>query len=203
MKKDLEVLETIENKKKSLEGQPRLLSDHLGRRKVLFLALLGGAVGSALQGLAIACRWPFGAFLVLRGAAGMCSGIVPTLKAYIVDAFEPEDVPKAPPHRGAKVPVGQVLAYREAAGTASFVLGPLLGGLLAAHVLSAPLFFSAAASAFAAALCLAVLPEPRKRRRGPRRPGGAVRRAAPRSSKGDRTKVGSNRRIWKGTSVRK
>ena len=32
----------------------RILSDFIGRRKVLFMALLGGVVGSALQGVAIA-----------------------------------------------------------------------------------------------------------------------------------------------------
>lgn len=125
-----------------------ILSDYVGRKKVLFMALLGGAAGSALQGIAIACSWPFGAFLAVRGLAGMFSGIVPTVKAYIVDTFEAEEVPK-------------VLAYREAAGTVAFILGPALGGFLASRILAAPMFFAAITSAWAALLCLKVLPEPR------------------------------------------
>lgn len=126
-----------------------ILSDFIGRKKVLFMALLGGAAGSAMQGIAIACHWPFSAFLAVRGVAGMFSGIVPTVKAYIVDTFEAEEVPK-------------VLAYREAAGTMAFILGPALGGFLAARIFfSAPMFFSAFMSTWAAVLCLKVLPEPR------------------------------------------
>ena len=157
---------------------PRLLSDHLGRKRVLFLALLGSAVGSWLQGIAIAFSWPFQAFLALRTVAGMCSGIVPTLKAYIVDAFQPPHVPR-------------ILAYREAASTCAFVLGPLLGGLLAAQSLAAPLFFSAAASGGAALLCLYVLPEPRKvpkERRKVKK--GSVLRAVPRRRSSGRSRKG-------------
>lgn len=124
-----------------------ILSDYIGRKKVLFMALLGGAAGSALQGIAIACHWPFSAFLAVRGVAGMFSGIVPTVKAYIVDTFEAEEVPK-------------VLAYREAAGTMAFILGPALGGFLAARIFAAPMFFSAFMSTWAAVLCLKVLPDP-------------------------------------------
>ena len=46
-----------------------------------------------------------------------------------------------------------------------FILGPALGGFLAARFLSAPMFFSALASSGAALLCLHVLPEPRSDRR--------------------------------------
>mmetsp|Transcript_28819 Transcript_28819/g.67864 ORF Transcript_28819/g.67864 Transcript_28819/m.67864 type:complete len:464 (+) Transcript_28819:108-1499(+) len=130
-----------------------ILSDFIGRRKVLFMALLGGVVGSALQGVAIACCWPFAAFLVVRGVSGMFSGIVPVVKAYIVDAFDADEVPK-------------VLAYREAAGTMAFIIGPALGGALASRTLSAPMFFSACTGALAAVLALKVLPEPTQRRSG-------------------------------------
>eukprot|EP00439_Symbiodinium_sp_Y106_P084032 s662_g24.t1 len=115
-----------------------ILSDFIGRRKVLFMALLGGVVGSALQGVAIACCWPFAAFLVVRGVSGMFSGIVPVVKAYIVDAFDADEVPK-------------VLAYREAAGTMAFIIGPALGGALASR---------------RTVLALKVLPEPTQRRSG-------------------------------------
>mmetsp|Transcript_45375 Transcript_45375/g.105983 ORF Transcript_45375/g.105983 Transcript_45375/m.105983 type:complete len:452 (-) Transcript_45375:84-1439(-) len=135
-----------------------ILSDFIGRKKVLFMALLGGVVGSALQGVAIMWSWPFTTFLIVRGVCGMFSGIVPVVKAYIVDAFEEEEVPK-------------ILAYREAAGTMAFIFGPALGGALASRTLSAPLFFSAGTGAIAAALALKVLPEPtqRRRKRGPKK----------------------------------
>lgn len=107
-----------------------IASDFKGRKPVLCIALLGGALGSLLQGLAISLGWPFGMFLLVRGLAGMFSGIVPVIKAYIVDNFDPEEVPK-------------ILAYREAAGTLAFVIGPAIGGVLASRVFSSPLYFSA------------------------------------------------------------
>lgn len=83
----------------------------------------------------------------------MFSGIVPVVKAYIVDSFPADDVPR-------------VLAYREAAGTLAFVIGPCVGGVLASRQFAAPLFFSAAAGAVATVLAAVGLVDFKPRARG-------------------------------------
>ncbi|CAE8633753.1 unnamed protein product [Polarella glacialis] len=154
-----------------------LASDYAGRKPVLCAALLGGAIGSALQGAAITLGWPFAAFLAVRGLAGMFSGIVPVVKAYIVDSFSSDEVPK-------------VLAYREAAGTCAFIVGPLIGGVLATRMFASPLFFSAITSTLAALLVAKSLPReaPAAERRAARAEAAAARqraKSARSSSSGD------------------
>uniref|UniRef100_A0A7S4SJ83 Major facilitator superfamily (MFS) profile domain-containing protein n=1 Tax=Alexandrium monilatum TaxID=311494 RepID=A0A7S4SJ83_9DINO len=105
-------------------------SDYVGRRRVICIAMVGAALGSTLQGAAVSMQ-SFAAFLLARSISGVFSGIVPVLKASIVDSFDADQVPK-------------VLAYREAAGTFAFVVGPSIGGALAAWHLASPLYFAAA-----------------------------------------------------------
>mmetsp|Transcript_8244 Transcript_8244/g.21249 ORF Transcript_8244/g.21249 Transcript_8244/m.21249 type:complete len:362 (+) Transcript_8244:176-1261(+) len=151
-----------------------IASDYVGRRRILCIALLGGALGATLQGATLMFHWPFLAFLVARGLAGMFSGIVPVIKAYIFDAFDSETVPR-------------VLAQREAAGTMAFVIGPAIGGVLASFCFASPFFFSAGAGGVAALLAIRCLTEPGSQRA--ERPKGSSQRAAtPRS--GDRVQVG-------------
>lgn len=121
-----------------------MISDYIGRRRVLIIALVGGGIGALLQGAAVSLQWPFVAFLAARGLSGMFSGVVPVVKAHIGDSFPRDRVPT-------------VLAYREAASTMAFVIGPIVGGLVAARMLALPLFLSSVASfasAFLASKCL-------------------------------------------------
>jgi len=73
--------------------------------------------------------------------------VVPVLKACIVDSFPPSKVPK-------------VLAYREAAGTCAFVLGPTIGGCLALWWIASPLYASAVGSLAAALVAAYGIHEP-------------------------------------------
>lgn len=127
-----------------------VVSDYIGRRHVLVIAMLGGAVSTALQGVAVTCKLPFWAFLFARSLAGTFSGVVPVLKACIVDSFPDSKVPK-------------VLAYREAAGTCAFVLGPTVGGCLALWHIASPVYVSAVASLAAALLAAYGINEPWRR----------------------------------------
>jgi len=117
------------------------LSDIFGTRHVLIVALFGSMSGILWQAVAILLDARFSVFLVARVLTGIFSGIVPVVKAYIVRSFPKEDVPRA-------------LAYREAAGTVAFVLGPVVGGACAKRHLSLPLFLAAGATG-SAALCVA------------------------------------------------
>eukprot|EP00929_Paragymnodinium_shiwhaense_P012677 TRINITY_DN12016_c0_g1_i1.p1 TRINITY_DN12016_c0_g1~~TRINITY_DN12016_c0_g1_i1.p1 ORF type:complete len:533 (+),score=63.28 TRINITY_DN12016_c0_g1_i1:67-1665(+) len=121
-----------------------ILSDYLGRRPVLVTALTGGGIGALLQFAAVALQWPFTVFLAARALAGVFSGTVPVVKAYIGERFDQKDVPR-------------ILAYREAASTFAFIFGPALGGFLASRVFSVPLLLSAVASLTAALLAARVL----------------------------------------------
>eukprot|EP00929_Paragymnodinium_shiwhaense_P120284 TRINITY_DN92219_c0_g1_i1.p1 TRINITY_DN92219_c0_g1~~TRINITY_DN92219_c0_g1_i1.p1 ORF type:complete len:540 (-),score=98.99 TRINITY_DN92219_c0_g1_i1:132-1697(-) len=125
-----------------------ILSDFVGRKKILIIALLGGCLGALLQGTALVLHWSFVSFLIARGVSGMFSGIVPVIKAYIGDRFAAEDIPK-------------IMAYREAAITIAYVVGPLIGGLLASWTFSAPLFFCASATLLAAFLAAVGLQAPK------------------------------------------
>lgn len=83
----------------------------------------------------------------------MFSGIVPVLKAYVFDTFPEDEVPS-------------VLAYREAAGTMAFVIGPILGGWLASELhFASPLFFASGAGVVAAVIAGSRLRDPNKMRR--------------------------------------
>uniref|UniRef100_A0A7S4SK82 Major facilitator superfamily (MFS) profile domain-containing protein n=1 Tax=Alexandrium monilatum TaxID=311494 RepID=A0A7S4SK82_9DINO len=113
-----------------------IASDYVGRRRVICIAMVGNALGATLQGAAVSIQWSFAAFLLARGVSGVFSGIVPVLKASIVDSFHADQVPK-------------VLAYREAAGTFAFVVGPSIGGALATWHLASPLHFAAASGVLA------------------------------------------------------
>jgi len=123
------------------------LSDHIGTKRVLSVALAGSMFGILGQAVAILLGVPFSTFLLARVLTGIFSGIVPVMKAYIVRSFPAKDVPR-------------VLAYREAAGTVAFVLGPVIGGAFAKLSLSLPLFFAAGACGTAAALVARYLDDP-------------------------------------------
>ena len=118
------------------------LSDRHGRRPVLLLSLCGSAIGFAVFGIG-------GALWVLvlgRLMEGLTAGSIATLYAYVADTH-------APAERG---PAFGLLGV---AGGLSFMLGPVLGGLLGQCSLSAPLYGASALALVNAWLVQRYLPE--------------------------------------------
>lgn len=126
------------------------LSDRIGRRPLLLLAVLGIGVDYILHALAPTLGWLF----VGRVLAGVCGSSFVIANACIADVTPPEKRARAFGLMGAALGLG-------------FVLGPALGGLLGAFGPRVP-FWAAAALAFGNFIFgLIVLPEtlPRERRR--------------------------------------
>src|SRR6266446_3656489 len=57
------------------------LSDHVGRRPVILLGLLGSSLGYLIYGFASSGLW----LLLSRAAHGACAGTVSTAQAYVAD----------------------------------------------------------------------------------------------------------------------
>ena len=57
------------------------ISDHLGRRPIIMLGLLGSSVSYVLYGFAAS----FPMLLIARGVHGACAGTVSTAQAYVAD----------------------------------------------------------------------------------------------------------------------
>ena len=94
------------------------LSDRVGRRPVISISLFGNFVGLALQGMALLRQWPLPALLALRVFTGSCSGSSPVAKAYLADVG------------AASGQLPKYVAWRDAASTLAYIVGPTLGGLL-------------------------------------------------------------------------
>lgn len=121
------------------------LSDVIGRKPVLASCCLGVGIGFLLQGLAIRNGLSFNTFLALRFASGAFAGATTVLKAYIADVSDRAALPRA-------------MAYREAAGTLSYIVGPTLGGVLfSLFDLPTVVMFSGLTSVLAAC-CVYVFP---------------------------------------------
>jgi len=153
------------------------VSDRIGRRPVLLVALTASAVSYVGLGLAPTLTWLF----IARGFAGAAGGSISTAQAYIADVTTPQDRAKGMGLIGAAFGLG-------------FILGPAIGGLLAgesqwighhlggapgafiaAHRLAAPMFFAAGLTTLnviAAAVRLpeSLSPEMRRLARGKRAP---------------------------------
>ncbi|CAJ1358707.1 unnamed protein product [Effrenium voratum] len=93
------------------------LSDRYGRKPILIVCFAGVGGGFLLQALALASHCTFSRFLQLRVLSGAFAGSATVIKALIADSYKGEDL-------------AQAMAYREAAGTAAFIAGPTLGGIL-------------------------------------------------------------------------
>jgi MFS transporter, DHA1 family, tetracycline resistance protein len=119
-----------------------ILSDRFGRRPILFICLLGSAIGYLIFGLG-------GALWVLflgRIIDGLTGGNISVLFGYVADITEPEDRAKYFGRLGAAAGVGSLI-------------GPALGGLLATINYSAP-FLAAAGLLLLTLICgYFVLPE--------------------------------------------
>lgn len=92
------------------------LSDRVGRKPVLAASLLGGGLGLAAQALVVARGGSLVAFLTARAATGAFAGSSPVSKAYLADVG----------YRDGRLP--RYLAWRDAASTMAFIVGPVLGG---------------------------------------------------------------------------
>lgn len=118
------------------------LSDRLGRRPVLFVSIIGTAIGFALMGLAHGLPLLFAA----RILAGITGGNIAIPQAYIADVTAPEKRSRAMGLIGAAFGLG-------------FTFGPLIGGLMSRISYSAPFYFSAGLAVINAALVYLILPE--------------------------------------------
>jgi DHA1 family tetracycline resistance protein-like MFS transporter len=118
------------------------LSDRLGRRPVLFVSIVGTAIGFALMGLARGLPLLFAA----RILAGITGGNIAIPQAYIADVTAPEKRSRAMGLIGAAFGLG-------------FTFGPLIGGLMSRISYSAPFYFSAGLAVINAALVYLILPE--------------------------------------------
>lgn len=103
-----------------------LLSDMFGRRPVVLLSLLGGAVGYVMFGVGGAL-W---VFFLSRIIDGLSSGDTPAMYAYVADVL--------PPHER-----GRYYGILGAAAALGFMAGPAIGGLAAEWSLSAPFYVAA------------------------------------------------------------
>jgi DHA1 family multidrug resistance protein-like MFS transporter len=134
------------------------LSDRIGRKPVLIIGVMGNALSMLLLGLSTEL-WMVFASRALAGV--LSSATLPTAMAYIGDSTTYEDRSAGMGVIGAAMGLGMVL-------------GPGLGGWLAARSLSLPFFVAAGLSVVVALLIVVVLPEslpPERRaaREGPMR----------------------------------
>lgn len=125
-------------------GGPLLggLSDHVGRRPVLILCLLGASSAYLLLGLADSLSLLVAAVAL----AGLAGGTPSTAQAYIADITVPQDRARRLGIMGAAFGLG-------------LMAGPALGGLLSLYALEAPAFAASALALCNAAFGLFVLPE--------------------------------------------
>lgn len=118
------------------------LSDKYGRRPILFVSLVGSAVGYLTLGLANTL------FLVFLGRiiGGISGGNISTAQAYIADVTSKENRAKGMGMFGAAFGLG-------------FILGPAIAGILSKYGVNVPFFVAAAMSLANAIALYFVLPE--------------------------------------------
>lgn len=127
------------------------LSDVVGRRPVLWMSLLGSALGYLMLGLTMRYEW----VLLARVLDGITGGNIAVAQAAMADSSAPEERSKALGMIGAAFGLG-------------FVLGPALAGILsgshwglalAERHIQLPFLVAAALSFLASLLVIAWLPE--------------------------------------------
>lgn len=121
------------------------LSDHYGRRPVLFVSLLGSALGYVVLGAANTILLVF----IGRIISGITGGNISAAQAYIADTTTKENRAKGMALFGAAFGLG-------------FVLGPAIGGVLSKYGVHVPFYFAAVLSLVSAAAVFFILPESRK-----------------------------------------
>jgi MFS transporter, DHA1 family, tetracycline resistance protein len=118
------------------------LSDRVGRRPVLFVSLIGTAIGFLTMGLAHTLWLLF----LARIIDGITGGNISTAQAYIADVTPPDKRSSAMGLIGAAFGLG-------------FIFGPFLGGVLSTFSLAAPFYAAAGLAAVNAAALYFLLPE--------------------------------------------
>jgi len=118
------------------------VSDRYGRRMILFVSLLGTALGFVVVGLATAL-WMVYAGRILDGITG---GNISTAQAYIADVTSRENRARGMGLIGAAFGIG-------------FVLGPALGGILSTFGPHVPFLFAAGMALVNAIAVYLFLPE--------------------------------------------
>ncbi len=118
------------------------LSDRFGRRPVIVVAAFGAAASMTLFGLG-GSLW---VLLLARIVQGLTAGDLPALFAYLADITRPEDRAKRFGLLGALAGIGTMV-------------GPAVGGLLAAISVQLPVLVTAGISLVIAILSLVLLPE--------------------------------------------
>ncbi|HQY65864.1 MAG TPA: MFS transporter [Pyrinomonadaceae bacterium] len=118
------------------------LSDRYGRRPILFMSLMGSAVGYFVLGIAGTLTVVF----VGRILGGITGGSISTAQAYIADVTSKENRAKGMGLFGAAFGLG-------------FILGPAIAGILSKYGVQVPFFFAAALSLCNAIALLFILPE--------------------------------------------
>jgi len=105
---------------------PALSDTILGRPTVIALSLLGTGCGLGLQSYFIATNKPLKWFLASRVLTGSFAGSSPVSKAYLADVAS---ALKLNNNSSNTTSLAQLLAYRDAASTLAFLVGPLIGGI--------------------------------------------------------------------------
>ena len=96
------------------------LSDLIGRKIVMATTLAGSGMGLMLQSYAVRRQWTLRQFLAARVLTGCFAGNSPISKAYLADRGA----------EGNRADLTKYLAWKDAASTMAFIVGPILGGLL-------------------------------------------------------------------------
>ncbi|CAN5592407.1 tetracycline resistance MFS efflux pump [soil metagenome] len=118
------------------------LSDQYGRRPILFISLLGSAVGYFVIGFAETLALVF----IGRVIGGITGANISTAQAYIADVTTKENRAKGMGIFGAMFGFG-------------FILGPAIAGVLSKYGVHVPFYFAAALSFINAIALYFVLPE--------------------------------------------
>jgi len=118
------------------------LSDRYGRRPILFISLLGSALGYFVIG------WANTLFLVFLGRiiSGITGGNISTAQAYIADVTSKENRAKGMGLFGAAFGLG-------------FIFGPAIAGVLSKYGIHVPFYFAAILSFANATALYFILPE--------------------------------------------